>query len=101
MNKITIEDIGVYLSPMQLTALRQHGDPLPTIIADITAWVRSEIQSDDIPRTATCHLIIEALQSRIPTLKLSDDQVRNANNARLHLKKVHPTITSGRSKRYE
>lgn len=98
---INTDSIGVYLSPFQLTALRQFGDPLQHIIADIVAWVRSEIQTNpnnamsedptlvpDSLKTVTCALVIEALQSRIPSLKLTDDQVRNANNARLHLKRV-------------
>lgn len=98
---ITPESIGFYLSPIQLTALSQLGDPLPPIISDIIAWVRSEIHTNPknvlnndptlLPlslKTATCHLVIEALQSRIPTLKLTEDQVRNAHNARLHLKRV-------------
>ena len=101
---ITTESIGIYLSPIQLAALRQHGDPLQYIINDIVAWVRSEIQchNDDpttVPlslKTATCHLVIEALQSRIPTLKLTEDQVRNANNARLHIQRA-PAIAHGRT----
>lgn len=98
---ITKKCIGHYLSPIQLSALQQHGDPLDEIISDIIAWIRSEVQTNPhnnisdnpnlIPlelKTATCHLVIEALQSRIPSLKLSDDQIRNALNARRLLKRV-------------
>lgn len=98
---ITSDTIDTYLLPAQLSALRQNSDPLNEIIADTIARVRSEIHSNPnnpscpdpslIPhslKTATCHLIIEALQSRIPSLKLSDDQVRNANNARTFLKRI-------------
>lgn len=98
---ITAEAVSNYLSPIQLTALRQNLDPLNQIIADTIAHVRCEIQTNPInpvsldptlvPREvkgATCHLIIEALQSRIPTLKLSEDQIRNANNARAYLKRM-------------
>jgi len=98
---ITQESIGHYLSPIQLSVLQQHGDPLEEIINDVVAWVRCEVQSNPhniisqkpgfIPlelKAATCHLIIEALQSRIPSLKLSDDQIRNAQNARSLLKRV-------------
>lgn len=88
-------DIYTYLSRIQVDALRQNEDPLPQIIKDTIARVRLEINSSTktilashpilIPsgvKTATCHLIIEALQSRIPSLKLSEDQIRNADNAR-------------------
>lgn len=98
---ITIESISCYLSPIQLSALQKHGEPLETIIADIVAWVRAEVHSNPhneiiknasfIPlelKAATCHLIIEAFQSRIPSLKLSEDQIRNAKNARALLKRV-------------
>lgn len=98
---ITIESIGCYLTPIQLSALQRHGEPLDEIITDIIAWVRSEVHTNPrnetsknaslIPlelKAATCHLIIEALQSRIPSLKLSDDQIRNAQNARSLLRRV-------------
>ena len=32
-------------------------------------------------RTAACHLIIESLQSRIPDIQLTEDQIRNAQQA--------------------
>lgn len=98
---ITIESVSCYLSPIQLSALQTHGDPLQEIITDIIAWVRSEVRSNPhnelinnpalIPlelKSAACHLIIEALQSRIPSLKLSSDQIRNAQNARILLQRV-------------
>lgn len=98
---INEDTIAHYLSSIQLSALQNHGHPLQEIIADTIAWVRAEVQTnphnqvnkhpDLIPlelKSATCHLIIEALQSRIPSLKLSDDQIRNAKNARSLLKRV-------------
>lgn len=98
---LTPEDITHYLASPQLQALRQFSDPLLEIIADIIAKVRSEISAfpanalshdrNCIPkalRSDACHLIIEALQSRIPTLKLTPDQIRNANNARTYLKRI-------------
>lgn len=98
---INEKSVSHYLLPIQLQALRQHSDPLNEIIDDTIARVRAEIQSNPnnplssdpslIPielKIATCHLIIEALQSRIPNLKLTEDQIRNANNARTLLKRV-------------
>lgn len=97
---ITPKDIYTYLSPIQVEALRQNGDPLPQIIKDTIARVRLEVNCSTktflahdptlIPvgvKTATCHLIIEALQTRIPSLKLSDDQIRNSDNARMLLRR--------------
>lgn len=98
---ITGNSIRDYLLPIQLEALLKHLDPLDEIITDIVARVHAEIRTNPnnrfhagstlVPKElkqATCHLVIEALQSRIPNLKLSDDQVRNANNARTFLKRV-------------
>lgn len=95
---ITDKDIDNYLMPLQNSALRQHLDPLENIINDTIARVQAEMLTNPgnpippnpalIPsqlKTASCHLVIEALQSRIPNLKLTDDQIRNANNARILL----------------
>ncbi len=92
--KIKPEDVKVYLHPAQVEALRRFGDPLPAIIKDITAVIRAKsgrsvADVEMIPaeyKSAACHLVIEALQSRIPMMRLTADQVRNANNARLFLK---------------
>jgi len=95
------EDIKNYLSDLQVQALRKNSDPLNAIATDITALTRSEVasyESNVLPQnpalippelmSSACHLIIEALQSRIPTLQLSKDQVRNAENARKQLRRV-------------
>lgn len=102
-------DLTHYLYPSQLDALRQIDntegtstkDPLPSIITDITAKIRTEIAAfpkNFLPADPTilppslksigCFLVIEALQSRIPTLKLTPDQIRNADNARVDLRRV-------------
>lgn len=98
---ITEKSVSHYLYPTQLEALRQHSDPLDAIIADTVAMVRAEIRNNPknqynpdpslIPKELkrpTCHLIIEALQSRIPSLKLTSDQIHNANVARALLRRM-------------
>ena len=90
------------MSSVQLKSLAQNRKSyINDIISDITAQVRAAIWNNQgitlssdpslIPpelMATTCHLIIEALQSRIPTLELSDDQVRNADNARAFLNRI-------------
>lgn len=81
-----------------LTASPQN--PLPSILRDTCAWIQSRIPeklhpnpmaTNHIPlacKTAACHLIIEALQSRFPELQLTQDQVRNAEQARKTLEEL-------------
>lgn len=89
------------MTSKQIDILNDEDDPLTPIINDIMARVRAEIGShknnklDDhrwkIPPelvTAACHLIIESLQSRVPTMQLTHDQIRNADNARKLLVRV-------------
>ena len=45
-------------------------------------------------KTAACHLVIEALQTRIPELRLSEDQVRNAQQARATLDNLYKHWTN-------
>ncbi|OIO60439.1 MAG: hypothetical protein COZ46_07610 [Verrucomicrobia bacterium CG_4_10_14_3_um_filter_43_23] len=95
-------DVYDYLAAPQVELLRQRAltegqsDPLIEIILDIVMFVRLHLppmlQSSQkqalIPRElkgCACRLIVEALQSRIPNIRLTPDQVRNANNARKHL----------------
>lgn len=99
--QITLTDLEDYLVAAQLTALRQEAlgdtqdDPVPQIISDISRHVRAEIAScsrnrlskttDSVPpelKAATCHLIIEEAQSRIPYLGMTNEQIRGADNAR-------------------
>lgn len=100
--KVNKKKLKNYLTSVQLNSLaRKPKGCLDDIILDIIAQVRTEVGSNPgvslsldsslIPSelmVPTCHLIIEALQSRFPTLGLSDDQVRNANNARAFLKRI-------------
>lgn len=109
-------DLTHYLCAYQLEALRKSADadiptnanihtfphdPLPPIIADVTGKIRAEIaafpknylspDSTLLPpslKSAACFLVIEALQSRVPTLKLTPDQIRNADNARIDLHRI-------------
>lgn len=101
---LSTDDIYNYLCKEQLDALRKYGskeDPLPPLIADITAKIRAEIAAfpknflhpaeNLLPvflKSTACFLIIEALQTRLPTLQLTEDQVRSANNARMDLQRV-------------
>ena len=104
---ISPTDIYDYLAAEQAEALRGaalgtgQNDPLPTLIADVVARIRAEIAggagntlspaADSIPselRGAALALIVEAAQSRLPSLEMSDDQVRLANAARALLKRV-------------
>ena len=39
-------------------------------------------------KTAACYMIIEALQSRIPDIQLTEDQIRNAQQARQTLENL-------------
>ncbi len=100
-SSLTAADVQPALAAAQLTILRQRSlsegqdDPLPALLAEVTARVRGEIRAgrkNRLERDATLlppelklaaiHLAIEALQARLPTLALSPDQVRLANDAR-------------------
>jgi hypothetical protein len=76
---------------------KNESNPLPALIADTVRRVRRDIgsgknplSSDDtlIPpelRPAACALILENLQVRIPSMKLSQGQLRAADIARREL----------------
>jgi hypothetical protein len=104
---ISTSDVYDYLAAEQAEALQSEAlgsnqtDPLPTIIADVTARIRAEVSGNSantldatdgtIPpelRGAAMALIVEAAQARIPVLKMSADQIRLANAARALLKRV-------------
>lgn len=93
-------DIYNYLAAPQVDILRKRAltpnqsDPLVEIIQDVCMLIRLQLSTlpgfheqiaplipSGLKATAS-HLIIEALQSRIPNIRLSPDQVRNADNAR-------------------
>ena len=113
--------ISDYLIHDQLTLVnraREKGDPkhIEAILDDTCAYIQNRIPQkfhpnpmahNHIPvacKTAACHLVIEALQSRLPDLKLSEDQIRNAQQARKTIddlaamweKQSNPKITDPR-----
>lgn len=94
--------IADYLAKDQVTLLANYGiddhqTPLKTIINDVCAYIQAMVPEklclnplarNHVPsscKLCACHLVIEALQTRIPELKLSEDQVRNAQQARMTL----------------
>jgi hypothetical protein len=105
--EIKIEDLYDYLVAPQIDVLRRHmsvlgqEDPLEDIIRDITARVRAEISGNqrnllssnkfEIPqnlKSSACYLILECAQTRLPALKLTNDQIRLADDAREYLKRI-------------
>lgn len=105
--EIKVKDLYDYLVSPQVDILRKRmladgqDDPLIDIITDITARIRAEISGNvrnvlssnksEIPpdlKSIACYLIMECAQSRIPALKLTDDQVRLVNDAREYLKRI-------------
>jgi hypothetical protein len=104
---LTSADIYSGLVAAQIDTLRNRAlapgqpDPLPTLIADVTARVRAEVRTCRRNRLevdpallppelklAASHLVLEALQARLPNLVLTADQVRLAEQARLLLERV-------------
>jgi hypothetical protein len=104
---LTSADVLACLAAPQVAALRQgvlapgQTDPLPTLIADVTARVRAEIRGGRRNRVerdctllppelklAAAHLALESLQTRLPGLALSADQIRLAADARALLARV-------------
>ena len=113
--------ISDYLIQDQLSVVnnfREKGDPkhIDAVIKDICAYIQNRVPQKFHPnptvpnhlptacKTAACHLVIEALQSRLPDLKLSEDQIRNAQQARKTLddlaamweKQSNPKVTNPR-----
>lgn len=104
---LTSADVLANLAAPQVEALRLRGlspgqgDPLPTIIADVTARVRAEVRSNRRNRVerdetklppelklAATHLVLESLQARLPNLALSTDQLRLMAEAHVLLARV-------------
>ena len=89
------EDVENYLvtDQLQLFSDFDRKNSVDNIIRDVCAYIQSRtpesltispMAPNHIPnacRTAACHLVIEALQSRIPDIQLTDDQIRNAQQA--------------------
>jgi hypothetical protein len=88
---IAVADLNDYLVGAQMSALRTaalasgQADPFTNIMHDRCSYVRNRISkllsisatAYAIPpelKTTTCWLIIEAMQTRIPQLKLTEDQ---------------------------
>lgn len=78
-----------------------QANPIYEIIGDVTARIRAEIGGNKnnrlsidgtkLPRdlkSFACHLILECAQTRLPGLKLTEDQIRLANEAKDYLKRV-------------
>lgn len=104
---ITLEDLKIYLVQSQLDQLMHYAcmpggpDFLPMIIENMISRVRAEIHGkvkndlDDEPYTVpieakacTIHLIIGALQSRVPGLNLSEDQKDDIRFSREFIKRI-------------
>jgi len=104
---LTSADVLACLAAPQVAALRQgalapgQADPLPALIADVTARVRAEIRGGRRNRVerdctllppelklAAAHLALESLQTRLPALALTADQIRLAADARALLARV-------------
>ena len=104
---LTADDLNGYLVAAQMNALRtaalavSQDDPLPATIQDVCDSIRLEIsgcRTNILSATAhaippelkrhACALIIEAAQGRLPSLKLTDDQKRAADNARALLVRI-------------
>lgn len=104
---IAAADLNDYLVAAQFSALKSAAlgvgqtDPFPRVMADIVERVRREIQAcptnklsataNSIPpelKTQTCYLILEAMQARLPNLRLSDDQRTLISDAKDFLRRV-------------
>ncbi|MDR2737379.1 MAG: hypothetical protein LBB18_00340 [Puniceicoccales bacterium] len=104
---IQTSDLYDYLCVTQLNALRNlelaggQANPIYEIIGDVTTRIRAEISGNKnnllssdrnkLPgdlKSFACHLILEYAQTRLPGLKLTDDQIRLANDAKEYLKRV-------------
>ncbi len=104
---LQISDLNDYLAANQVQALQtialanDQGNPINEIIDDITARIRAEISGNhnnilstnktEIPhelKSCACYLILEAAQTRLTGLQLSNDQVRMANESREYLKRI-------------
>ena len=103
--EIEVKDLYTYLAVAQVDALRRasigESDPVIEIIRDIINNVRANIGSNKknilskrtnaVPpelKSVVCILILEHLQARIPGFKLTDDQIRIANDARMTVQKI-------------
>lgn len=103
--EIEVQDLYTYLAVAQVDALRKASigasDPVNEIIHDICSKVRANIGSYkknvlskriySVPpelKSVICILILEHLQARIPGFKLTEDQIRIVNDARMTVQKI-------------
>ncbi|MDR3117375.1 MAG: hypothetical protein LBT98_02285 [Puniceicoccales bacterium] len=105
--ELTAKDMETVLSAAQLGLLRSavlgpgERDPLPGVLDGVVRRVRSAVaasgkfllsaEEEKIPKELAadgCALALERLQTRIPPLRLSPDQVRAADNARRNLLRI-------------
>ncbi len=104
---ITPDNLNDYLAAAQVSAFRTkalaagQSDPLVEIITDVARRIRTEIRGcpsnrvsatdgalpPELKSTAIA-LIVEAAQTRLPGLKLTDEQKRAADNARAYLLRI-------------
>jgi hypothetical protein len=104
---MTEEDLNDFLVGAQVNALRTaalatgQSDPFENIMPAIAQRIRLKIASctrnrlsatpDSIPpelKWIAAYLIIEAMQGRIPSLRLSDDQKSQVSEARKQLDRI-------------
>ena len=104
---IKVEDLHAYLVAAQVKILQKcalakdQSDPVLEIIRNTSLKIRAQVASNKknslserpyaIPpelKNEACILILETAQTRIPGLKLTSDQIRLADQARLQLQKV-------------
>lgn len=104
---IAADDLNDYLVAAQVNALRTAAlgvgqtDPFSRVMTDIIERIRFKIQScsanqlsaavNTIPpelKWVACYLIIEALQVRIPALRLSEDQKTQVERAVAQLDRI-------------
>lgn len=104
---ITATDLNDYLVGVQAAAIRTvavaagQTDRFTAVMPDVSSRIRNEILScsrnrldataNSIPpelKTVACLLIVEAMQSGIPGLELSEDQRTLIRDARDYLKRI-------------
>ncbi len=100
-------DLNDYLAAAQVDAIRTkalaigQSDPLVEIITDVTRRIRTEIRGcpsnrvsatdEAVPpelKSTAIALIVEAAQTRLPGLKLSEGQKRAADHGRSYLLRI-------------
>lgn len=104
---ITANHLNDYSAGAKVNALRTaalaggQADPFLTVMPDVVARVRAQIGSNKTNqlsatansvspdlKTHTCWLIIEAMQSRLPGLKLTDEEKNMVKKAEDYLARV-------------